>query len=68
MDIISRHIIDELKSNLQQIDSKEHDVISKTEQAVGICSIALLDLREYLNHSVFKNKEEEIRERMSVDI
>jgi len=49
-----------LKIDLQRIDSDRHDKILKTEKSIGICSATLLDLREYVNHSVFKNKEEEI--------
>lgn len=56
-----KQILAQLKDNLQEIGNNEHDEILKAEKAVGICSIALLDLREYVNHSVFKNKEEEIR-------
>ena len=56
-----KQILEQLKDKLQEIVNDEHDEILKAEKSVGICSIALLDLREYVNHSVFKNKEEEIR-------
>ena len=54
-------IVEQLKNDLQKIGSDKYDEISKAEQAVGICSSTLLELREYVNHSDFKNKEEEIR-------
>ena len=54
-------IIEQLKNYLQEISNDKHDEILKTEKSVGICSSALLQLREYVNHSDFKNKEEEIR-------
>jgi hypothetical protein len=55
------NIIKQLKNNLQEIDSDGNDEILKAERAVGICSATLLELREYVNHSDFKNEEEEIR-------
>ncbi len=55
------HIIKQLKNNLQKTDSEENDGILKAEKSVGICSATLLELREYVNHIDFKNKEEEIR-------
>jgi hypothetical protein len=58
---IPEKIVEQLKNDLQEISSDGYDVISKAEQAVGICSVALVKLREYVNHSDFKNKEEEIR-------
>ncbi len=56
-----KHIIEKLKNNLQKISSDEINDIIKTERAVGICSAALLELREYVNDLDFKNQEEEIR-------
>ncbi len=60
MNSIQEHIIAQLKNNLQKTNSGEQDDIQKLEKSVGICSATLLELREYVNHSVFKNKEEEI--------
>jgi hypothetical protein len=54
------HIIEHLISSLQKIESEENDEISIAEKSIGICSTALLELREYANHSYFKSKEEEI--------
>lgn len=59
--VTPEHIIKQLKNDLQKTNSGEYDKISKTERSVGSCSSALLELREYVNHSDFKNKEEEIR-------
>jgi hypothetical protein len=53
-------IIEHLKSNLQKTASDQDNEILKTEKAVGICSAALLELREYVNRSNFKNRKEEI--------
>ncbi|WP_158869199.1 RteC domain-containing protein [Maribellus comscasis] len=58
--IKAEHIVEQLKNNLQKTDGEQDDEILKTERAVGICSAALLELREYVNHSNFKNKGEEI--------
>jgi hypothetical protein len=55
------HIAEQLKSSLLKIDNNEEKDILKMEKAVGICSVALVKLREYVNHSSFKNREEEIR-------
>ena len=61
MYLATEHIIEQLKSYLKEISSDEHDEISEAEQSVGVCSSALLELRDYVNRSDFKNKEEEIR-------
>ncbi|WP_372932082.1 RteC domain-containing protein [Mariniphaga sediminis] len=55
------YIVEQLKNNLHKIDSDENNEILKAEQAVGICSTMLLELREYVDHLDFKSKEEEIR-------
>ncbi|MDX9882241.1 MAG: RteC domain-containing protein [Prolixibacteraceae bacterium] len=55
------HIVEQLKDNLQKINSAEYDEIPKVEKSVGICSTALLELRDYVNRSDFKKQEEEIR-------
>lgn len=55
------HITERLKCSLQKINSDEENGILKAEKAVGICSAALLELRECVNCLDFKNKEEEIR-------
>ncbi len=54
-------IIEQVKNNLQKLQSDGDDEILKAEKAIGICSVALLELREYVYHSDFKNQEEEIR-------
>jgi len=57
-----KHIVEQLKNNIQNANSDARDdKILKTERAVGLCSRALLELREFVNSSDFKNKEEEIR-------
>jgi hypothetical protein len=55
------HITEKLKTNLQQFESNENRDIIELERAVGICSSALLELREYVNRHDFKTREEEIR-------
>ncbi|MGV8096715.1 MAG: RteC domain-containing protein [Mangrovibacterium sp.] len=54
------HITEKLKTNLQQFESNENRDIIELERAVGICSSALLELREYVNRHDFKTREEEI--------
>ncbi|WP_158871987.1 RteC domain-containing protein [Maribellus comscasis] len=56
-----RQIVEQLENDLQEISRVEHDEISKVEKAVGVSSTALLELRDYVNHSDFKNTEEEVR-------
>lgn len=55
-----KHFMEQLRIRLQQISDKEYDEISKAEKSVGICSATLLELRNYVNHSDFKNQQEEI--------
>lgn len=55
------HIVAQIKNNLQKLNGDENEETMKIEKAVGICSAALLELREYVNRLNFKNLEEEIR-------
>jgi len=57
---IPEHITEKLKTNLQQFESNENRDIMELERAVGICSSALLELREYVDRHDFKTREEEI--------
>lgn len=56
----SEYIIEELKNNLQRIESDEYDAIPRAEKAVGICTVTLLKLRDYVTQLDFNTKEEEI--------
>lgn len=53
-------IVEKLKDNLQKIDRNESRDLLYIERAIGICSSALLELREFVNQYNFKDKEEEI--------
>jgi hypothetical protein len=55
-----RYILEQLKNNLKKLQSDERDEIFKVEKSIGICSAALLELREFVYHSDLKKKEEEI--------
>ncbi len=54
------HIVEELKDNLQNLGCDGSRGLLIIEKAIGICSCALLELREYVNQQDFKSKEEEI--------
>ena len=56
----SEHIVDILKNNLQNLGCDGTSDLLIIEKAIGICSCALLDLREYVNGHDFKTQEEEI--------
>jgi len=53
-------IVEKLKDNLQKVDRNESLDLLFIERAIGICSSALLELREFVNQYNFKDKEEEI--------
>jgi len=53
-------IVEKLKDNLINVDAIEYHDLLYIERAIGICSSALLELREFVNQSSFKDKEEEI--------
>ena len=53
-------IVEKLKDNLQKVDRNESCDLLYIERAIGICSSALLELREFVNQYTFKDKEEEI--------
>ena len=53
-------IVEKLKDNLINVDANEYHDLLFIERAIGICSSALLELREFVNQSSFKDKEEGI--------
>ncbi len=53
---ISEQTLEKLENDLQEVNSVEYDQISKTETAVGICSSALLELRDFVNHQPLKQE------------
>lgn len=53
-------IVEDMKDNLLKADSSESRELMSIERAIGICSSALLELREWVNQYNFKDKYEEI--------
>ena len=53
-------IIEELNGNLATAYNNEARDLLLIEQSIGICSSALMELREWINQYNFKDKEEEI--------
>lgn len=53
-------IIEVLKNNLQELGCDDTSDLLVIEKAIGLCSSALLELREYINSRDFKSKEDEI--------
>lgn len=52
--------VEVLKNNLQELGCDDTSDLLVIEKAIGSCSSALLELREYINSHDFKSKEEEI--------
>lgn len=54
------HIVDVLKDNLQTLGCDGSNDLLVIEKAIGVCSCALMELRECVNRQDFKTQEEEI--------
>jgi hypothetical protein len=54
------HIVDVLKDNLQTLGCEGTNDLLVIEKAIGVCSCALMELRECVNQQDFKTQEEEI--------
>ena len=54
------HIVDVLKNDLLNLGIEGTRDLLIIEKAIGVCSCALMELREYVNQQGFKTQEEEI--------
>ena len=55
-----KKIVEKLKDNLLKVDKNESRDLLYIERAIGICSSALLELREWVNQFNFTDKNDEI--------
>ncbi len=53
-------IIKKLEKELDEINQSKEDSVIIIKKAIGICSLALTDLRKFIIDNKFKNKQEEI--------